>query len=105
MLRKTSLFELLFILFVTSIIYLMDITKIETGKFLILIVLLANVQQMIKFRKNDILLIFLFFSVLYWIYLSAYYFLGVPYHIYMEFQTHYLTNMVVYLQFLFQRFI
>jgi hypothetical protein len=90
---------------VTIIIFILDISKLETGQLLIVIVFLANLQQFFKFRSNDILLIFLFFGILYWIYLAAYYFLDVPYHIYIEYQTPYLTNMVVYLQFLFQRII
>ncbi len=102
---KVYFLEILFVLLVTSVIFMLDITKLETGQILISITLLANIQQLIKFKKHDALSVFLFFSLLYWVYLMAYYFLGIQYHLYTEYQTPYLTNLVVYLQFLFQRFI
>jgi len=96
--------EFLFLFFI-SMIYVILHNVVEGGQVLLILVIASNAEQLYRYRNNDIILIFLFFIFLFWIYLIPFYFFGIPYHLYDEFQTIDLTNKVLFLNLISQRII
>ncbi|MBE8607849.1 O-antigen polysaccharide polymerase Wzy [Vibrio sp. OPT10] len=71
------------------------------GQFLLLFGILFQSNLMYRYRYNDVVFIFLFFSLLYPLYLTAYYFFDIPYHYLTEYQTYENTTFVFLCHFTF----
>lgn len=101
--RKQSLLITYFVFIsIVSLILFNDANSIGFGKILIVICVVVTIFQIKNNWEDDASFILLFFSMLNWLYMLPYYFFDIPYHYYMEYQTHYNTNSVVIFQFLFQ---
>ncbi len=64
----------------------------ETGKYLLVMVLIVNIFLMYKHRMNQVILIMLIFTSTYWMYMLFYYFEDIIYSSYMNLQTLENTN-------------
>ncbi|HAS6329551.1 hypothetical protein M2G94_08695 [Vibrio vulnificus] len=100
-----NLYQDIFTLSILSVCVLLfyavdDIHRI-LGQFLLLFGISFQLNLMYRYKNNDIVFIFLFFSILYPLYLTAYYFFDVPYHYLTQYQTYENTTFVFLCHFIF----
>jgi hypothetical protein len=103
---KSKIIIELFLLIISTIVFLfLNKNDLLLGQIIFVISVVSNIQLMIKYKNNDILLIFLFFSFVHIIYIVAYYFFEISYHYLTDNQSLYNTNSVFFIQILVLRLI
>lgn len=101
--KRGGILEIILMVLSVVAFEFVDQSSSVVGKIVFLISLFSNIQLMWRFRRVDIFIIFLFFSVIHIIYVVAYYYLNIPYSYIIEYQTLYNTNNVMFFQFIFLR--
>lgn len=101
--NKYFLIDIIFLIFLSLLYLLGDINSIIFGKIVIILAIASHIQLLLRYKNTDYLFIFFIFGLLYWLYLLAYYFLGIPYHYLLEYQKVNYTNTIVLLQILLLR--
>ena len=97
------LFDLVVLFFLIIYRLLSDIDSYIFGQVLILIGIISIINLMIRNKNSDIIVIFLFFSLTYLLYMLAFYFLDIPYHYLLKYQQINYTNNILFIQIIFIR--
>lgn len=108
MMKKNKIALLLEIFFLLILIFFFELGNkgsLLFGKFLFFVSIFSNIQLLIKYRRKDILVIFLLFSFLHIIYIYPYFFLDIPYHYITKLQSYENTNFVFVVQIIVLRLI
>lgn len=105
MFKKGNIIEVLILILSVVFFKLFDESSLFIGKILFVASILSNLQLLYKYRKIDIFVIFLLFSLMHIVYIVAYYYYDIPYHYITKLQTLYNTNNLFLIQLIVLRLI
>lgn len=100
---RKSFSEFILLISLVLLFLLSNTSSLLLGQTIFVVSVISNIQLFFKYRKIDIISIFLIFSLVHLIYIASYFFGDIPYHYITKTQTLHNTTTIFFIQFIVLR--